>query len=145
MFLCSFLWIEITFAFFHSLGNTLFLIQDLNFIWRGLIIDSPLILTMLMLFISWPWALLGLKFWTFFKILFLLTLTDEAEFSFFFFFFWKRQKNFTRIISYDALISEEGFEKFSFFTYLFRQNSDRIHGVFCYLKMSPELTNTFMH
>ena len=92
MFLCSFLWIEITFAFFHSLGNTLFLIQDLNFIWRGLIIDSPLILTMLMLFISWPWALLGLKFWTFFKILFLLTLTDEAEFSFFFFFFFENDK-----------------------------------------------------
>ena len=48
-----------TFAFFHSLGNWPFLVQDLKIIFKGFEMDSPQILSILILIISWLWALLG--------------------------------------------------------------------------------------
>ena len=83
-YLLPFLWMRPTFAFYHSLGNTPFSIKDLNIIWRSLIIDSPLILTMKILIIPWSWALLGSRFWTIFKISFPLKSTGEIEFCFVF-------------------------------------------------------------
>ena len=83
-YLLPFLWMRPTFAFYHSLGNTPFSIKDLNIIWRSLIIDSPLILTMKILIISWSWALLGSRFWIIFKISFPLKSTGEIEFCFVF-------------------------------------------------------------
>ena len=66
---------------FYSLQHMSFSKQDLNIIWGGLVIDSPLILIMQLLLATLPWALIEPKFWIIFKISFLAKFTDEIKFS----------------------------------------------------------------
>ena len=74
------LWIGTTLAFFHSLGNTTFSLQDLNFIWRGLQINALHTLIMVMLIVSWPWYLLVSRFWIIFTMSFSLKVNDKIRF-----------------------------------------------------------------
>ena len=62
------LWIGITCAFFHSLGNLPLSKQDWKINFKGLQIESSQIFTILILIISWPWALFRSRFLVIFRI-----------------------------------------------------------------------------
>ena len=54
-----FVWIGTTLAFFHSIGNFIWLRHDLKTIERGLHKERPHSFNIQILIIAWPWALLG--------------------------------------------------------------------------------------
>ena len=58
-----FLWIGITFAFFHLYRNYLFSMEDSKIVSKGFEIDSPQILSIRIHIILWPWGLLRSRSW----------------------------------------------------------------------------------
>ena len=70
-------------AFFHSVGNSPCFIQDWNIKSSGLQIDLPHSFNIRMLNMSWPWALLGSRFWINVAISSLVKVTVEIDLSVF--------------------------------------------------------------
>ena len=61
-FVCHFLWMGTIFPFFHSEGNIPVIRPCLKIISSGTQIESPHILSMRILMLSWPWALFESRF-----------------------------------------------------------------------------------
>ena len=79
--LVAFLCTGTTLGFFHSDGNSPFIIQDLKIISKGLHNDLPQILIIQILILSGPCALFGFKFWIIFKISSWEKLMDVSDWS----------------------------------------------------------------
>ena len=71
-------------AFFHSVRNSPCFIQDWYIKSSGLQIDLPHSFNMWMLNLSWPWTLLGSRFWINVVVSSLVNVTGEIDLSVFF-------------------------------------------------------------
>ena len=70
-----------TFAFFHSVGNSPCFIQDWNIKSSGLQIDYLHSFNMWLLSMSWPWTLLGSRFWNNVAISWLVKVIVKIDLS----------------------------------------------------------------
>ena len=110
------------FQFSISVANSLCFIQDWNIKSSGLQIDLQHSLKMQLLNMSWPWALLGPRFWI--NVVILVKVTVGIGF---FCFFAKIEGKFTGVIYYRRLFSKKAAKKFCLFfksvTYFFQWKS----------------------
>ena len=140
--LSPFLWTRTTFAFFHPLGNWPFSMQGSKIISKSFEMDSPQILNIPILIISWPWALVRSRSRIILEISLLLNDIDETNLSVLFKnlegsvleSFIKGHCSAKKELNISALSLKS-------VTYLFWCFKGGIQGIFLLFKISSKLTN----